>query len=497
MTNFVLDLYTIIAEFYLISSVCVLLVFGVLLSTSKELGYPLVGFTTSLLCTQILFFTFNLVFFSFYLNNTPWNYILIQDYFSLNIKILTLIFSICWLFLVSTYTQTEKINAFEFWILILLAIIAFLFILQSYDTLSLYLSVEFQSLIFYILASFKRTSEFSTEAGLKYFILGAFSSALLLFGLSILYILTGITNFGDFSKFFTGILTDDQFFYTGILIGLIFIGTAFLFKLSAAPFHMWSPDVYEGSPTAITFFFSVFPKLVIFVVMVRVFMVSFYDFFFIWKNLFIFASISSIFVGSFGALAQNKWKRFLAYSSISHVGFMLISVLNGEMIGIVGLLTYLIIYIITTFATFSILMSFRILVYPDHYQTRYLVDLESLSKLNPSLSLALTLVLFSMAGIPPLSGFFAKVLVILPTLQNNFYIVAIFSVIMSCISCFYYIRLIKLMYFSYPELYLITFSIEKSMALTISFCTSFILFLFLDLEIVSIFSFCTSFSFLH
>nr|WDA66136.1 NADH dehydrogenase subunit 2 [Phymatolithon calcareum] len=486
MTNLIFDIYCILPEIYLSISSFLLLIFGVLVSISKPQGYPLLSSTFGLLSIQIIFFMLCFTIAFPYTNILSWNYFLVVDNFVLGAKIIIGIVTILWIFLSKWYIIQEKINSFEYWILILLVVLALFFILQSYDLLTTYLVIEFQSLAFYVLASFKRSSEFSTEAGLKYFVLGAFSSAFLLFGSSLLYGLTGLTNFSDFSIFFTGFLMDDKFLFSGTLVGLIFITSALFFKISAAPFHMWSPDVYEGAPTSITAFFSIFPKLVVLTLLIRIFFYCFYDFFSIWKSIFLFSSFLSLLFGSFGAFAQKKWKRFLAYSSISHIGFILIGFVSGELSGIISILLYLFIYVITTLGIFTFIMSLRFYEYPQQFQVRYLDEVANLSKINPLLSISLILILFSMAGIPPLSGFFAKVFILLTGIQSGSYGLVLFSIIMSSIACFYYIRIIKNVYFTKSKKWFVTNPLTKSSSFTLGFSCIFILLFFLDIELFSV-----------
>ena len=486
MTSFVFDFYLTLTEIYLILGINALIIFGVLVSVSDKVGYPLVNLSVGWVSLQITFFSFFLIYYTPYENFFSWNYFLISDFFVLGAKLLLVFLFIIWFFMTFWYMKFEKINSFEYWILCLLSIVAMLFTIQAFDILSIYLCIEFQSLVFYILASFKRTSEFSTEAGLKYFVLGVFSSALLLFGLSLIYNLTGLSNLVDFSKFFIPMEYESALLY-GVVVCLIFISIALFFKLTSAPFHMWSPDVYEGSPTSITAFFSIFPKLVIMGLILRIFIIGFYDLFFIWKNIILISALSSIFIGTLGAFSQWRWKRFLAYSSINHVGFMLIGLSTGELEGIVGMLFYIIVYMITTVSVFSFLLSFRVFEYPYHYQIRYIKNLGFLSETNPVLALTLCLILFSMAGIPPLAGFFTKVFVLFSGLQNNSYGIILFSVIMSCISCFYYIRIIKYIYFSGYKVWIVVYPLDKGNSLILALSLFFIIFLFLDIEFTSIF----------
>lgn len=486
MTNFIFDIYFTLPEIYLTTSIFVLLVYGVLNSGSKVLGYPLLSKTVGLLSIQTLFFTFILVCSFPYLNFFSWNFFLISNLYVLYSKIFLLLSSIIWTCFSFNYINNEKLNSFEYWILVLLTILALFFILQVYDLLVMYLVIELQSLSFYVLASFKRSSEFSTEAGLKYFVLGAFSSAFLLFGSSLIYGFTGLTNFSDFNILFSGFLLENSVLLSGIFTGLVFLASALFFKLSSSPFHMWSPDVYEGSPTNTTAFFAIFPKLVIITLLIRIFTISFYDFFFIWKNLFLSCSFLSLLFGSLGAFVQKKWKRFLAYSSINHVGFILIGFLSGESFGIFSIFMYFIIYVITMFATFSFLIDLRICEYPQQNQVRFIKEIVNFGSINPLLSISLTIILFSMAGIPPLAGFFAKVFVILVGIQSSVYSLIIFSIIMSSIACFYYIRIIQAMYFLKVETWPLFISISKLNSVILGTSCFLLLFYFLDIELFSL-----------
>ena len=485
MNNFLYNIYPIFPELFIVLNICFLLIYGVVYSASIKLGHPLLTNNIGWLTLQIIGFSFFIVFYQPVFISIIWNGFLISDWFTFKAKSFILIISLGWLMITFSYIFLEKVNSFEYWILILLAIVAILLILQAFDLLVIYLTIEFQSLVFYILASFKRTSEFSTEAGLKYFVLGAFSSALLLFGSSIIYGLTGLTNLGDLCKFFTGISFSEIPIFIGILTGLILITIALLFKLSAAPFHMWAPDVYEGSPTSITAFFSIMPKLAILSLLFRFLVFTFHDFLIFWQNVILICIILSILVGTLNAFSQTKWKRFFAYSSINHVGFFLLALLAGNLEGISNGILYIIIYIITMLGIFSFILTYRFYNYPKHYQTRYLNDLLILAKINPTLALSMALILFSMAGIPPMAGFFAKVFVLLSALQVNALGITVFMVLMSCIACFYYIRLIKNMYFENPTKWAVIYPISKMNSIILGISLFFNIFLFYDLELIS------------
>nr|YP_009515544.1 NADH dehydrogenase subunit 2 [Kumanoa ambigua]AVK39497.1 NADH dehydrogenase subunit 2 [Kumanoa ambigua] len=482
------DFCLIFSEIYILLCINFLLIYGVLFSTSFEKGYPNVNFNIACLCIQITLVSILILFFSLNCTAFIWNQLLMYNFFTHKIKLVLLISFIVWISLSLFYTLYEKLNSFEYWILSLLAIVFMIFLTESCDLLSMYLFIECQSLILYILASFKRTSEFSTESGLKYFILGAFSSALLLFGSSILYSLTGLTSFDDYTKLFSGLLLADTVLNSGIVLGSLIMCISLLFKISSAPFHIWSPDVYEGSSTSSTLFFSIFPKFSVLILFIRFCFLGFYDFFYSWQKITFFCTYLSIFVGTFGAFSQKKWKRFLAYSSISHVGFILLSFSTGELEGIFSIIFYILTYIILTFGTFSFLINLRYYYFPVHYQVRYIKDIISLFEINSMLAFSLTLLLFSIAGLPPLLGFFSKAFVLLTALQSNLYSLAFFSVIMSCIACFYYIRLIKLMHFDKTLHLLVLYPLNKLNSVFLSFLITLSTFLFLDLELFLVFS---------
>nr|AVK39543.1 NADH dehydrogenase subunit 2 [Paralemanea sp.] len=482
------DIFSIFPEIYILICVILLLLYGVLSSVSVNLGFPLLNFNASLFSLQISLFSVLILLNSQDFLMFSWNRLVLYDFFTFGISFVIIITFAFWVLLVIPYMKYEKLLSFEYWILALLALVGMLFIIKSYDLLSMYLAVEFQSLVFYILASFKRTSEFSTEAGLKYFILGAFSSALLLLGSSLLYSLTGLTNFNDYLKLVTGLVVVNSILNSAIIFGLITVIIALLFKVSAAPFHFWSPDVYEGAPTITTAFFSILAKLVILSLALRFCLIYFHDLFYFWQNIILFSAYSSILVGTFSAFQQNKIKRFLAYSSINHVGFILLGFNTGEIGSIFGVIFYAITYIIMMLIAFLSLMSLRHYYFPAHYQIRYIKDLLLLSETNSVLALSLCLLLFSMAGIPPLVGFFSKLFVLLPSLQNNEYGLVVFAVLMSCISCFYYIRLIKIMYFDKQiSNWIVTYPVSSFNSFILGLCTFLLAFLFLDLELILIF----------
>jgi len=469
------DFLLIFPELFLLSSTIILLVYGVVFSTSSEYNYPSLNRNVACLGFLVLVCTLFLV-----LNNPVRNGVffynaLIIDELSFFLKVLTLLSACCVFLLSFDYIKDENVNTFEYKILILLSTASMLLMISSYDFISMYLAIEFQTLCFYVLAASKRTSPFSTEAGLKYFILGAFSSGIILFGISIIYGMTGAINFEDVSKVLTGLGTS-QFVnieMAALTLGIAFLFAGFMFKLTAAPFHMWSPDVYEGSPFSVTAFFLITPKIAILGLFLRVFFFCFFDFLLHIQSLIALSCFLSLVVGSFGALSQIKLKRLFAYSSIGHVGYILLGCACGTVEGMQSVLLYLIVYVITTINIFAVLLSLR---QPSNIHIKYIYDLGMLAKTNPLLALTLTASLFSLAGIPPLAGFFSKFYLFFSALGSGLYFLAIAGVMSSVVSCFYYIRVIKTMYFETPEQWLVYKQVDKEKALLLALTSFFLIF---------------------
>jgi proton-translocating NADH-quinone oxidoreductase chain N len=478
---FDIDFQNLFPEIYLILTGISLLVYGVIYSTLKLKNYPILLTNISWLTLLSLVYSLILIF------NNPvhhaillYNTLIIDD-FTTFVKSLILISSFFCIYIAINYTQQETLNVFECILLILFSTISMLFLVSSADFISMYLAVELQSLCFYVIAAIKRNSEFSTEAGLKYFLLGAFSSGLLLFGCSLIYGFTGVTNFTELAKIFTG-GTGEVLLSTSSLpaceLGMIFLLVGFLFKIAAAPFHMWSPDVYEGAPTSITAFFMITPKAALIAVFLRIFLESFYDFFNSWQNLIILSSITSLIIGSLAALSQTKIKRLLAFSSIGHVGYLLAGFACGTIEGVQALLIYLVVYIIMNINLFAFLLcSLRRdsgYVIP---RIKYISDLSYLAKTNPLLALTFTISMFSMAGIPPLAGFYSKAYLFFATMSSALYSLAIIGVLTSVLSCFYYIRLVKIMYFEAPNNWCSYTEVPRENAYALGISLFFILFL--------------------
>jgi NADH-quinone oxidoreductase subunit N len=349
---------------------------------------------------------------------------------------------------------------------------------SSFDIISLYLAIELQSLCLYVLAAAKKDSTFSTESGLKYFILGSFSSGLLLFGISIIYGTVGTTNFENLSLLFAGsndVLINLE---SSIIIGLVFISAAFFFKIAAAPLHMWSPDVYEGAPVSSTIFFAVIPKIAMFSVFLRLFQnvfSNFHDFFLLATLLFAMFSVT---IGSFVALKQKKIKRLLAYSSISHVGYMLLAFSANSIEGTQALFFYLIIYMITSVVLWSLLLSVNTLKNTDRSKT--LVDLSYLSTTNPLLAFTGLIAFFSLAGVPPLAGFYAKMTIFLTTISSSLIFASVFAILTSVISSYYYIRIIKNLYFEKRENTTFFVPVSRSCSLVMGSSSFLLIYLFIN-----------------
>ncbi len=365
----------------------------------------------------------------------------IVDSFSKVMKVLILLGSAATILLSRDYVQRERIDRFEFPILIILCTIGMLVMASANDLIATYLGLELQSLSAYVIAAFHRDNLRSTEAGLKYFVLGALSSGMLLYGSSLVYGFTGTVSF-------PGIVAalNEGNANLGITLGIVFVAAGVAFKMSAVPFHMWTPDVYEGSPTPVTAFFASAPKMAAVAMTVRIFIGAFPDVTAIWQQIIVFIAIASMALGSFAAIGQTSIKRLMAYSSIGNIGYALVGLAAGSQAGISGVVIYMIIYLAMTLGAFAVLLSLR--RGGRMYET--LDDLSGLSRTHPVLAFCLAAMMFSLAGIPPLAGFFAKYYVFAAAIQANLISLAVIGVVTSVVGAFYYLRLVKVMYFDEP-----------------------------------------------
>jgi NADH-quinone oxidoreductase subunit N len=309
------------------------------------------------------------------------------------------------------------------------------------DLISLYMGLELQSLALYVIAAFQRDSLRSTEAGLKYFVLGSLASGMLLYGCSLVYGFTGATRFESLALMFAG--GGQGVVSAGVVIGMVFIAAGLAFKVSAAPFHMWTPDVYEGAPTPVTAFFSVAPKIAAMALLLRVMMQPFGDLADQWQQIVVFISVASMLLGAFAALPQNNIKRLLAYSSIGHVGYALLGLAAGSPAGISGILLYLAIYLAMSVGVWGCVLAMR----RQSRMVEGIDDLAGLSRSNPMLAMAMAIFMFAMAGIPPLAGFFGKFYIFLSVIEAGMYGLAVVGVLSSVVAAYYYLRIVKVMYF--------------------------------------------------
>jgi len=360
----------------------------------------------------------------------------VVDTFARFLKLLALAGSATAILMSLTYLKLERQERFEYSILIVLSTTGMLMLISAADLIALYLGLELMSLSLYVVAAINRDSVRSTEAGLKYFVLGALSSGMLLYGASLVYGFTGTVNFAGIAKAAGqgGV---------GLVFGLVFLSAGFCFKVSAVPFHMWTPDVYEGAPTPITAFFAAAPKVAGIAMFVRTTMVAFPEITSQWQQIVAFVAIASMALGAFAAIGQTNIKRLMAYSSIGHMGFALIGLAAGTAEGVQGVLVYMAIYVAMTLGTFACILSMR----RDGVMVEQISDLAGLSRTNPTMALFLVILLFSLAGIPPLAGFFAKLYVFLAAIHAGLFTLAVLGVLASVVGAYYYLAIIKVMYF--------------------------------------------------
>lgn len=453
--------------------------------------------------------------------NPELNNSIINDYFAFFTRLIICFFSSIYFFIISNSLKEQKLTSFEFLLIILFAILGLILLCSSYDLLTAYLAIELSSLAFYVLASFKKTSSYSAESGIKYFVVGAISSAFFLLGSSFLYGFTGSINFLDYYRLvdlpmfepapmfryfeYDNILdliidinnyynlieiyeNPNQFDFSFVELGLTLILFSLFIKLALAPFHLWSLDVYEGSPTSSTFFFAVITKLSIFVLLVRLCYTCFYEFNDCWQFYSLWIGVFSVFVGSFGGLKQRKLKTLLAYSSVSHMGYTLIAFSTSHYLGVQMVLFYLIIYMLSGLCIWSIFLFLRLKTKNLNKYNKELSDLALLKKSNNTLAFALSLTMFSIAGIPPMIGFIAKMNVFLSVIGTSLYLAALISILCSVVSTFYYIRIIKVLYFEKLLVGKLYYPIDSKKTVLLSLLIFSIVFLFISPTLLYIFT---------
>lgn len=363
------------------------------------------------------------------------------DAFAQFCKVLILIGSSVGIVMSMKFAERENMSRFEFPILISLATVGMMAMVSATDMMSLYLGLELQSLALYVVAAIRRDTVRSTESGLKYFILGSIASGILLYGMSMVYGFTGTTSFAVLADTLTG-----GNLPVGAMVGLAFIFAGLCFKISAVPFHMWTPDVYEGAPTPVTSFFAVAPKIAGLALFIRVAVGPFGGVVADWQQIIVLISILSMMVGSFAALRQENIKRLMAYSSIGHVGFALVGLAAGTEEGVTGVLVYLGIYLVMNLGTFAVILCMR----RNDRMNEEITDLAGLAKTKPLMAAITAILMFSMAGIPPLAGFFGKFYVFKAAVDAGLVTLAVIGLVTSVVSAYYYLRIIKVMYFDEP-----------------------------------------------
>ncbi|WP_440410234.1 NADH-quinone oxidoreductase subunit NuoN [Neorhizobium petrolearium] len=361
------------------------------------------------------------------------------DPFARFMKVLALIGSLVAMIMSVGHARSEQLDRFEFPVLLVLSTLGMLLLISANDLIAFYLALELMSLALYVVAAINRDSLRSTEAGLKYFVLGALSSGMMLYGMSLVYGFTGNTGFDQIAR-----VLSSETRHLGLVFGMVFVLAGACFKISAVPFHMWTPDVYEGAPTPVTAFFAAGPKVAAMAILVRIVSDAFLPIVADWRQIIVFVSIASMLLGSFAAIGQRNIKRLMAYSSIGHMGYALVGVAAGTESGVSGVTLYMAIYMVMTLGCFACIMAMR---RKEGDSVENVDDLAGLASTKPFMAVVLTALMFSMAGIPPLAGFFAKYFVFVAAIEAKLYALAVIGVLTSVVGAYYYLRIVKLMWF--------------------------------------------------
>ena len=428
-------------EIFLSISFFILFIFSTIYASSFFYNKPLIGRLILKLFVICSFLAIFLIIKNFWFIGNLTTSFFIFDFINILSKIVVILTAITCVLISDNFLVNQKIIYFEYSLILFMSVIAMLLLISSYNILSFFLALELQSFCFYILASYKKDSVYSTEAGLKYFLLGAFSSAILLFGGSLIYGFVGTTEFQSLI-----IITSSNYYDKSIInFGIILIIIGFFFKLGAFPFHSWLPDVYEGSITSTSFFFAITSKIGLFVILCRFILSNSDNVIFCWQYLFLISGLLSIFWGSFVALKQEKIKRLLAYSSISHVGYLLLALTSVSIEGFYAFFFYLIIYTFAIISVWCVVINVQNSI--KFHRSPNLGDLCAIFSFNKNLAVSFLLAIFSMAGVPPLAGFYAKILVFLSVINANYFIVVTIALMITIVSTFFYIRLIKTSFF--------------------------------------------------
>jgi len=422
------NLNLILPELFLSLSIFSALLVGVFFKNS----YNLVTNITYVIIISLLLIIFN------FFNNSGslFSNSFISNSFTNFFKILILIGTLFVMLITQNFIKEMKINYFEYPLLLLFSVLGMFFMVSANDLMSFYLGLELQSLALYILASIDRDNLKSNESGIKYFVLSALSSGLLLYGCSLLYGFTGSTNFDEINL-------NIELKNTGAIFAMVFILVGLAFKVSAVPFHMWTPDVYQGSPSSVTSFFAIVPKVAGIAILIRFVQFPFEQLIDQWKNILVFMALASMILGAVAAIGQTNIKRLIAYSSIGHIGYVLAGISTGTESGYSSSITYISIYVIMNLGVFGCIF----LMKKDGKYCEDIKDLAGISKQNPLLAVSFLIIMFSLAGIPPLAGFFAKLYVFISVIESGMYTLAIVGLLSTVISAFYYLRIIKIIYF--------------------------------------------------
>jgi len=434
------DLYLAIPELILCGAAILLLMVGAFAKRERAIAVLWLAVLAMVAAAAAILFTERET-------ATAFNGLFVVDRFGDFMKLLTLLGAALTTVLSLHFIQREEMVRFEFPVLLLFATLGMMLMISANNLISLYMGLELQSLSLYVVAAFRRDSLRSSEAGLKYFVLGALSSGMLLYGASMIYGFTGTTDFGQLGQVFVAAKAAGEPVSFGLLVGLVFLLAGLCFKIAAVPFHMWTPDVYEGAPTAVTAFFAAAPKIAAMALLMRVLLDPFGPLLQEWRQIIWAVSVASMALGAFAAIAQSNIKRLMAYSSIGHVGYALIGLAAGTAQGAEAVLVYLSIYLAMTVGTFAVILSMR----RKGRLVESIDDLKGLARTQPMMALALAVFMFSMAGIPPLAGFFAKLYIFLAAVETGLYILAVLGVLSSVVGAYYYLRIVKLMYFDEPE----------------------------------------------
>lgn len=484
---FVNDLHFFYFEIYFLFSLIFLLIFFVFLSNKRSFRISYYLDVSKIFLNLIPFVVLILIL--LVNGNTEQPYSIFggfyyNDFSVTLVKNILLFTFLAFILLVRSYTLNLRVYDFEFILVLFISLFSSILILNSNDLTSLFFIIELQSLTFYILVSSKQTSSFSTESGLKYFILGCFSSGIILFGISLIYGFTGLLSFYDLTLFVSSFqyIQNSPFVYSfsmnGFVIGFLFITVGIFFKLGSVPFHMWMPDVYEGSPMFITAYLSTIPKISLIFIIFKLYYCVFFSLFIFYQFLFILTAILSVILGSVAAIYQVKIKRLLTYSMITNTGYLLLALSLGDAAAIFSTFFYLISYIFIMIGLFLSFISLR--NRSNNFLIKKISLLANLFEVNPYLAFSIFILLFSIAGIPPLLGFYSKFFLFLFTLKSKLYFVSLVFVIFSVVSVFYYIRLVKIMYFNRSSGWIFLHDIPFYSSLLISVITIINCFFFLN-----------------